>query len=68
MAAKVLITILLAVSLTGCMHDTLADMGVEVSPELQAQGIDPGQKHDVPCPQFPSAEKPFRQISVPRGR
>ncbi len=51
MAKTTLIMILFALSLQGCITDTLADAGVEVSPELQAMGIDPGTKHDLPCPQ-----------------
>lgn len=65
MAKTVIITILCAL-LGGCMHDTLADAGVEVSPELQAQGIDPGTKHDLPCPQFPAYQKPFPTQQQPR--
>ena len=65
MVNRVLI-LLCALSLSACIHDTLADAGVEVSPELQAMGIDPGTKHDVPCPQFAPYQKPFPPVQEPR--
>ena len=52
MPSRTLITILCALSLQGCITDTLADMGIEVDPALQAtpqvQGIDPGIRHARP--------------------
>jgi len=66
MAKTTLIMILCALSLQGCITDTLADAGVEVSPELQAMGIDPGTRHDLPCPQFTPYRKPFPPLQQPR--
>lgn len=48
MAKHILITLaLLLLALPARAADTLADMGIEVSPELMAMGIDPGAKHPV---------------------
>jgi hypothetical protein len=59
-----LIAAALALTLAGCVTDTLADLDIELSPELVALGIEPGARHERPAPQFDRYLLPFPPISV----